>query len=210
MWGLLPRKVQLAIIVAASLVLAWGIQVPYEWVTGEASNPLKWLSLIVFLIGTALVVAFNFAWRFVWRKFSALNRMVFPDLNGTWEGTLVSSWIDPATNQPKRPIPAKFWITQNLFDMTVRMRTGESTSYSTRYFAEANHGLQVFRLWYSYDNQPKAQFAWRSARHEGVAWLELDLATDASTLRGQYFTQRKTLGDIEIKRISRNLLRADG
>jgi hypothetical protein len=206
MWTLLPRKVQLTIIIASSLLLMWGLEGLYHWLSGEPTIPLKWVSLIVFVIGTVFVIVFNFSWRWVWRKFPVMNRVAFPDLNGTWEGTLVSTWIDPATQQSKPPIPVMFWITQNLFDMTVRMRTGESKSYSTRYFAEANHVLQVFRIWYSYDDQPNAQYGWRSPRHEGVAWLEMDVATDATKLRGQYFTQRQTLGDIEITRSSRNLL----
>jgi hypothetical protein len=37
-----------------------------------------------------------------------------------------------------------------------------------------------FRFWYSYDNTPRAEYRHRSARHEGVAWLELDIDTDPS------------------------------
>jgi hypothetical protein len=185
-----------------SFVFLWGVQAIYQWLVGTPTNPLKWLSLIVFLVGTLLVAAGNLLWRKLWTRFPALNRIAFPDLHGTWEGTLVSTWIDPTTNKPLDPIPVKFWITQNLFDVLVRMRTGESVSYSTRHFAEANRGLQVFRIWYSYENRPNAQYVSRSARHEGIAWMEVDLATEPQKLRGQYYTDRKTSGDIEIERVN--------
>ncbi len=199
MWSVIPRKLQLTIIVAISILLLPSLQALYQWATQSSASPLHWLSLVVFMIGTAMVLAFNAIWRPIWRRFPMLNRRIFPDLNGTWDGTLVSTWIDPQTNRPKPPIPVRFWITQNLFNIHVRMKTGESMSYSRHFFVEVNRDLSLVRIWYSYHNQPKAEFTWRSTRHEGVAWLEMDAANEPKRLSGQYFTERKTSGDITIE-----------
>ena len=78
---------------------------------------------------------------------------------------------------------------------------GESTSYSTRCLLEADREAGRFRFWYSYDNNPRAQYRHRSARHEGVAWLELDIDTDPERLVGDYYTDRRTSGDIDVRRL---------
>jgi hypothetical protein len=83
------------------------------------------------------------------------------------------------------------------------LRTGESTSYSKRCLLEADPDAGRFRFWYSYDNDPKAEFRYRSARHEGVAWLEMDLDADPERLVGYYYTERKTSGDMDVRRTSR-------
>ncbi len=47
-----------------------------------------------------------------------------------------------------------------------------------------------------------AEFRYRSARHEGLAWLEMDIDADSERLVG-YYTQRKTSGDMDVRRTSR-------
>jgi hypothetical protein len=94
-------------------------------------------------------------------------------------------------------------IRQGLLFISVKMRTAESSSHSTRSLPEADREAQRFRVWYSYENRPDAAFSHRSSRHDGVAWLEMDYERDPDRLVGQYFTERKTSGDIEVRRASR-------
>jgi hypothetical protein len=70
---------------------------------------------------------------------------------------------------------------------------------------EAEKDAGRYRFWYSYDNRPKAEFTYRSAKHEGVAWLELDIDTDRERLVGNYFTERKTTGDIDVVRTHKTI-----
>lgn len=130
-----------------------------------------------------------------------LQKQVFPDLNGIWKGTLVSTWIDPGTGQPKPPIPTEITIRQKLFGTTtVTLKTGESRSYSTRAFFEAFRETRRYRIWYSYNNEPLAHVRDRSAQHDGVAYLELHYDEDKNRLVGTYYTARKTTGDIDVRR----------
>ena len=170
---------------------------------------MEWKRQIHAERGTILVETFtreraegrlNSLWRHIWRWIPAIESAIFPDLNGTWEGSILTTWTDPKTGKSTSPIPATVWIKQSLFSTKLRLRTGESHSHSTRCHLEAERDAGVYRFWYSYDNRPKAEFSHRSARHEGIAWLELNIDEDRDRLVGQYFTDRRTTGDVKLHR----------
>jgi hypothetical protein len=201
MWGLLPRKTQILIIAGLAILLAWAIEGATGLLTGNPPSEWKLISLVVMVISTGMVTIASALWRWVWKRFPIVARKFFPDLTGTWAGELVSTWTSPATGEGIAPIPVTIWIRQGLFSTSIKLRSGESTSYSTRCLLEADHAAGRFRFWYSYDNDPRAQHRHRSARHEGVAWLELDIDTDPERLVGCYYTDRKTSGDIDVRRL---------
>jgi hypothetical protein len=205
MWQLLSWKTHVLIITGLAIAFAWGIEALVVLFQGEHASLLKFASLITSLITMGVAGLASFVWRPLWRKFPFIERKTFPDLTGTWEGFLRSTWKDPNTGQPKDPIPTKIWIRQGLFSTSVKLQTGESFSYSTRCMLEADHDAGRFRIWYSYDNQPNAEFAYRSTQHQGVAWLELDIDADPERLTGQYYTYRLTNGDMVLRRKSRKL-----
>jgi hypothetical protein len=205
MWHLLPWRRQVYVVAVLAVALAWAVDASADWLYGQHVPLIKFASLIVFVITSIVAGVVSLTWRRIWQKFPFIARKTFPDLNGTWEGTLVSTWIDPETYKRPPPIPATVWIRQNLFSVSVRLRTGESTSYSTRCLLEADHDAGRFRIWYSYDNRPKAEVAYRSARHEGVAWLETDIDADPNRLTGLYYSDRRTTGDMSFCRVSREL-----
>jgi hypothetical protein len=205
MWHLLPWRRQIYIVTALTILLVLGVEASVEWLYGERAPLLRLISFFATVITFGIVGIASLTWRRVWRRFPVIARKTFPDLNGTWEGTLVSMWVDPATYKQVPPIPATIWIRQNLFSVSIKLRTGESMSYSTRCVLEADHEAGRIRVWYSYDNQPKAEVAFRSARHEGVAWLEMDIDADPNRLAGQYYSNRRTTGDMTFCRVSREL-----
>jgi SMODS-associating 2TM, beta-strand rich effector domain len=201
MWGLLSRRTQVLVIAGLAIVLAWGIEGAAVLFTGNVPSPIKLIALVVTIISTAIVAIASAVWRKLWNWFPIIGRKLFPDLTGTWVGELVSTWKNPATGQGVAPIPVTIWIRQGLFSTSIKLRSGESTSYSTGCLLEADRGAGRFRFWYSYDNNPRAQYRHRSARHEGVAWLELDIDTDPERLVGYYYTDRRTSGDIDVRRL---------
>jgi hypothetical protein len=204
MWGLLPRKTQTLIVAGLAIILAWGLEGASQWATGQPLSMLKIISLVGTGVSIVLAAA-SAGWRHLWRRFPLLGRKIFPDLTGTWEGDLRSTWIEPSIGKPVLPISTTIWIRQGLFTTSIKLRTGESTSHSTRCLLEADPEAGRFRFWYSYDNTPKAEHRDRSARHEGVAWLELDIGSDRERLVGCYYTERKTIGDIEVRRVSKRV-----
>jgi hypothetical protein len=200
MWALLTRARQVQILVALTVVTILAVQSIGEWWTGQAPSLPKSVSTVTFIVGVILSLVANWTWRTVWRWLPFLNRVFFPDLNGTWTGTLQTTWKDPATGLTPGPIASTVTIRQGLFDISIRQVTGESTSHSNRVIAEADPSADRYRLWYSYDNRPKAEFHHRSTQHEGVAWLEISLADSPDRMTGQYFTERRTNGDITLTR----------
>jgi SMODS-associating 2TM, beta-strand rich effector domain len=126
MWELLSRKTQILIVVALAMILAWGIAALLEVIQGERTSTLKYISLVATLISTVLVGIVSAVWRRLWARFPWIGRKLFPDLTGTWEGHLISTWINPETGQRLPPIPATIWIRQGLFTTSIKLRTGES------------------------------------------------------------------------------------
>jgi hypothetical protein len=202
MWSLLGRKTQLTLIVGAALCLAWACDAAYQLLTGQVPDNLKFVSLFVFIIGVVLAALAEIAWRPLWQRFPLLQRKTFPDLSGTWKGTLISTWVDPATGSPEPPITTEIVIRQRLFTTLVSLKTKESTSHSTRSFLEPFRDTGRFQIWYSYDNDPKAQYQHRSTPHEGVGFLECEFDTDPNRLTGRYYTARRTAGDVDVRRTS--------
>jgi hypothetical protein len=202
MWSLLARRTQVIILVVLTTVLLLGLQAASEWWTGATPSLLKFISLVATLISTVAVLAANWTWRAIWRKLPFLNRVFFPDLNGVWEGWLQTTWEDPETKQVPGPIPSRVTIRQGVLAINVRQKTGESASWSTRVIPEADPDADRYRLWYSYSNKPNAAVSHRSCDHDGIAWLELSLGDSPDELRGQYFTSRRTTGDIMLRRVS--------
>lgn len=207
MWQLLNRKAQLFIIVALTSLVLLVAQGLLPLVRGAEVQPMQLVSIAVFFVGTVLIAAFNWSWRWLWARIPWLSTSLFPDLNGTWKGTLQTTWVNEHGVVPG-PIPATIWIRQSLLTIHVQQQTGESDSWSVRVFPEATADAGRFALWYSYDNQPRAAVRARSARHDGIARLELAVPVGADRLTGQYFTSRRTTGDIEVVRIDREFIGA--
>lgn len=170
-----------------------------EFVIGwEAIKKLPEVITIYVII--ALIFA-KWAWRFPIFKGWLVP---FPDLEGTWKGTLQSTWIDSISNQK---IPAKavtLVIKQTFSSIGCVMYTNESDSFSTTAQINEDDESGVFRLSYNYINRPHAKIRDRSEIHDGAAILKIILEPNRK-LEGEYWTSRKTTGDISVKFVSRKL-----
>lgn len=202
MWSLLPRRFQLAVVLVTGILLAYSLDAGWALITGEGSGLLKWVSLVVVLIGVVLAGLAQFFWFRLLNWWPWLQTKTFPDLNGTWQGRLVSTWQRRETGDALHYISATTLIRQTLFSTHVSMHTDESKSESTRAFLEPFYDTRRYRLWYSYNNDPMAQFKRRSSPHEGVAYLDLQWDVDRDRLTGRYYTDRETSGDVELRRTS--------
>lgn len=200
MWNLLKRKAQATITVGASFVLLIALQQVYGWISGMKPSPLGLISIIVTILGCLAIVAQSALFGAL-RRSPWLQAKTFPDLNGSWTGTMVSTWaVDPTTSRPPDPIPATFTIRQTLFSTKVTLKTSESDSVSDHEVLEPHYDIRRFRIWYSYTNTPKTGVRDRSGVHDGVGYLEMDWDSDRNKLVGRYYTDRQTAGEIELKR----------
>lgn len=128
-----------------------------------------------------------------------------PDLQGTWKGELKSDWIDPSTGKHIDPIPIVLVIRQTYSQIKCILMTKESSSYSTTADINTINSGEELYLSYNYTNRPKATIRDRSAIHDGATILKIIKVPDLY-LEGEYWTSRKTRGEMSLKFFSKSLI----
>jgi hypothetical protein len=163
--------------------------------TTELFAPIGAASSVVGL----LVLAFDhFLWRLprVGRKLSKR-----PDMRGTWRGRLASNWVNPETGQRIDPDPQVYLVVRQTFwSVTANLITRESKSCSTTATIE-DDGCGQYQFVAQYRNTPRASVRERSEVHHGS--FKLDVGGEpVDRLEGYYWTDRKTMGELEFDRRS--------
>ena len=196
------RKEVLVWLQVALLVITWvGILL-------VSNTPLKigWESIsklpdVVTIYAILALIFTQWAWRLPVFKGWLVP---FPDLEGTWEGTLESTWVNPNSGQRVPTKPVTLVIRQKFSSVSCTIYTDESDSYSTTAQIIEDDESGVFRLSYNYINRSRANVRDRSAIHDGAAILKIILEPTRK-LEGEYWTGRKTTGDISVSFVSRKL-----
>lgn len=141
----------------------------------------------------AVMVFVKWAWRWKWLRGWLVP---FPNLNGTWLGEIRSDWIDERTGKKVPSIPAMLTIRQTFFHLSCVVQTAEMRSDSYVEGFQIDDERQVRQLAYSYQSRPRLSLQQRSTPHDGTAVFEVIESTDRK-LRGRYWTERKTTGEME-------------
>jgi hypothetical protein len=143
-----------------------------------------------------LHVAFSrWAWR--WPVFRGWL-VPYPDLQGTWEGELQTTWRHPETGIVPGPIPVTIGIRQTFSSVSVVMFTAESMSYSTAASLSEADESGLRRLSYTYTNTPEVRVRDRSIVHDGAAALRI-VGDERGILQGEYWTNRRSIGAMRLK-----------
>lgn len=163
---------------------------------GSLSDPKFCWGLLSTLATAIFIFSLVFA-KWIW-KWSLLHGWLvpFPNLNGVWEGTIVSTWIPPGETKPIGPIPAILTIKQSFTKVSCVMQTGEMKSHSFVAGFHIADDDQICRLVYSYTSDPKPTVQERSPRHYGTVVLDVEKGKPAR-LKGFYWSDRKTTGEIQ-------------
>lgn len=201
MWSLVPRGTQILTVAALGVIGTALASVVSELLTGTARPNILYVSGVATVTTLLIIPLSNFVWRPVWRAVPKLNEWLFPDLNGTWTGEAIPAGADGATGEARS---VTVWIRQNLFGVTVTLKTDQAESISTRASVEADRGAGRFRIRYSYDAKPLPELDAVNPRHSGAAWLEVQTERGPDNLTGQYFTDRGTKGRLALSRQSPN------
>lgn len=162
---------------------------------GDAVNLSFWFECItrsVTVISTFLLLFSTLLW-----KITALQGwlVLVPNLNGIWEGTLESDWVNPETNKKTGPIKATLTIKQSLFHVSCVMKTDEMTSRSIAYGFILDSDNQITQLAYSYISTPLQTIQERSRIHYGSVLFDIE----DKMMTGNYWTGRKTTGIIKME-----------
>jgi hypothetical protein len=142
--------------------------------------------------------------KWVWRWPALQGWLVkIPDLQGTWQGKLQSDYIDPKTKKTISPIPATLVVRQDFSRIDCVLMTEESESYTVSADFNLSPGKELY-LAYSYTNRPKTTIRNKSPIHDGAALLKV-IQNPNLALEGEYWTNRKTKGEMNFRFASRRL-----
>jgi len=152
-----------------------------------------------------VIISFAFT-KWLWRLGIFKGWLVrFPDLEGTWEGELQSTWMNPETKKGIPPLRTILVIRQTFSSISCTMFTKESESYSRAAQIAVEDDTGSISLSYNYTNRSKATIRHRSPIHDGAAHLNI-ITVPSRRLEGEYWTGRCTTGQMELHFSSRQLL----
>lgn len=180
------------ILLVISLILFFGI----AHLKGIGENKLWELAKILPSVAAIDMLLIALFIRWGWRiKFIQGWLVPFPDLNGTWQGTIQSNWENPETGEKPGSIPVILAIKQSFTHISCVMRTAEMNSYSIAEDFKLDAGRQIKQLAYIYTSKPSLAVADRSATHDGAIIFDI-IGEPVTKLKGQYWTARKSTGEI--------------
>ena len=187
---MLTKNQLTTIILIAALV--WGGLLVTQGVAVSAS----WFKPLTAVIGAmmAILAAFNlWLWRLPIFRGWLVKR---PVIAGTWKAHVRPTWIDPSTDAAKDPFIAYMVVRQTYASLSMRLLTAESSSVALAAdFDISADGL--FTVSGVYRNEPRMAVRDQSAMHHGALLLQV-VGTPPSTLRGHYWTDRRSTGDLEL------------
>jgi hypothetical protein len=190
-----PGKVVLYVMAALTVFTLLVLSAIHARAPHSASD---WLSPV----GPAVTIAGVGLWvfdRYAWRRRGVRRLVSRPLLHGSWHGELASGFEKPGTDE-RIPTDTDVFlvIRQRFWQVTARLLTQESESASSlASFVVSPDGVQ--QLIWVYRNTPRTDVRDRSEVHHGAVVMGAPRdPTDG--LRGHYFTDRKTRGDLRFNR----------
>ncbi len=172
-----PVVIALTSVVMALLLhrglLALDLTIPW-WV--DAPSVLGFYGMLYYMFDRRI-------WRLgVLRKLGVIG---VPDLNGAWQGYIVTSFDNQASKYA-----ADVRIRQNWSRMSISLKGERSKSCSVMAMM-LTQNRDAIELTYEYQSEPTHRAASTMHTHRGMARLTLSL--DRTTLEGEYYTGRDRL-----------------
>ncbi len=186
-----------------TFLIIWGavLLISQSYTTIDLWTAMKQIPQAISIYAIIGIIFTKWLWHW---KFLQGWLIKIPDLQGTWRGELKSDWINPETGKGIDPIPMVLVIRQTFSSIKCTLMTKESTSYSTTADINVVPNGEDLYLTYSYTNRPKATIRDRSAIHDGASILKI-ISKPNKCLEGEYWTSRKTRGDMALTFDSKDL-----
>ncbi|WP_217560555.1 hypothetical protein [Paenibacillus sp. GbtcB18] len=160
---------------------------------------------------TAITLLFHVAfkkwiWKYRWIPFINPIIVLVPNLHGTWKGKLQSSWVDPISGKTIDPILITAYIRQTFTSISVEVHTDQMISKSYIAGIRTDSDVQTQELCYTYSSKASADSIAYNPWHDGTAKLAIHNGTELR-LKGDYWNLRKTIGTMELHRVSKKINR---
>lgn len=187
-----------------TFLIIWGavLLISQSYTTIDLWTAVKQIPQAISIYAIIGIIFTKWLWRW---KFLQGWLIKIPDLQGTWRGELKSDWINPETGKGIDPIPMVLVIRQTFSHIKCTLMTKESTSYSTTADINVVANGEDLYLTYNYTNRPKATIRDRSAIHDGASILKI-ISKPNKCLEGEYWTSRKTRGEMTLTFDSKELV----
>jgi hypothetical protein len=190
------QRTQVQLIITLS-VIVWAVLLLLQG-TPLHTSYLRPYSLVVGTVIICLTAYDRFLWRV--KPFRFIPGQP-PLLQGTWKGSLVSSYL--RDGKPIPPIQAFMVIRQSYSSVTVSLMTEESKSQSI--VATINGPSPGYKILSStYINTPELLIRGRSAIHHGSFVVDI-LGDPPGSLEGSYWTDRDTKGQLRFDKHTAHL-----
>ncbi|MBD2168471.1 hypothetical protein H6G04_29250 [Calothrix membranacea FACHB-236] len=189
---------ELTRIIQISVVGALAVGLVYVYV--QKLSLLSFSALGGFSTGLSVVTlfwVFYFRWGWRWPILSKLFNK--PDLNGTWLGTLTSDWKDP-NGRGVEPKDFVIVVRQSFLYLHFVTFTDSfiAFSYAERFWTDAERGIKKVVYLYGQDCTTLGE----EGNREGATELRVE-GEPPLCLIGRYWSNTKTNGRIEVRRISK-------
>ena len=177
-----------------------GISILTAWIfngaVGYTQFTLPWwigAPSIIGFYGLLQVIFDKCIWK--WQILRKMGVVKVPDLNGTWEGHLASSFDDHSTKQD-----ATIKISQRWTQISIILETNHSKSHSLIAAIITKNPTDIV-LSYEYLNDPTPNAKRAMHIHRGTG--RLTIQPDGKTFGGEYYTNsrdRQSFGTLTFKR----------
>lgn len=173
------RKLVLFLLAVVSVLSAWFL----KRVLGVLEFTIPWwldAPSVVGFYGMFYIIFDKYLWKMdILRRIGLVK---IPDLHGTWEGYITSSF-----NANAAKYDGTIKICQNWERININMRTQDSKSHSLT-AAILTENQNAIIISYEYLNEPMHNAKTTMHAHRGTA--RLMLASDNQTFEGEYYTGR--------------------
>lgn len=165
-------------------------------------TPVSWVharpfSIVVSSLVVLGVLFETVLWRQRWLHGWFVKR---PDLRGTWQVELQSSYVRPGTNERVPMIVCYMGAKQTLSTLQMHLMTPESESWFIADHIRPSPSGEGFQVIGVYTNEPKIHLRDEriSEMHQGAIIVETHgPSLRPTTLTAKYWTDRKTTGTME-------------
>lgn len=156
------------------------------------------IGVIIKIISTTTTVSLVFHWVFkeyLWKlKIFRLFIVRVPNLHGVWKGTII-----PTDGNGRKEIECTLYIRQTFTTIHVEVHTDEMISKSYVAGFCIDNDAKDIELCYSYYSKSKINQRVDNPWHEGASKLRV-IEKGTIELIGEYWTSRRTIGELNAKR----------